>query len=502
MQPPKETPSPGLLIRELRLALRLTQEGVAKRATDAGYPLTRNDVVKVETGANQATSDRARAGLAAGFGLSRDDVANLLDGRVGIEETINIAGRARPNFTSLGASPASVRHGAVDPNAERLEAIEMLRRLGASEAVLARLQAHPGPPTGKTWSLKHWFELGRNYEAALKLEEEDVEERAPTARIRAIHVEDAEAIVGKNVKRNPADEAEDLDATLEVSRFPVPQRKGKGGKLDAPDESGERESRPKHAPIEPRPKAQDKGLARRVGRAREASSVAPPTATREDEAGVRRGARCAPDPAIRVAPVFALAPRSEYAAEKAAMDLALWYVRPMSDGDETKGEPELIPVTTPAGSGDASIMPKWATKFLKTSGATVGIGISAWLLITMIDMQKSIARIEQRLTDVDDRVRTLEGRFNTKFGTHDELVPPVAVPTGGPAPIALPEPSAHSPWPPDHAARLEKACRARCNAGVDARCYDACSAAYNACGIKNPSDPTSTGFQECVKAIP
>lgn len=57
---------------------------------------------------------------------------------------------------------------------ERARAIEMLRELGADRRVFAKLLAHEGPPTGKTWSLRRWFKLGQRYEIELQ-EEEDLD---------------------------------------------------------------------------------------------------------------------------------------------------------------------------------------------------------------------------------------------------------------------------------------------------------------------------------------
>ncbi len=65
-------------------------------------------------------------------------------------------------------------------------------------------------------------------------------------------------------------------------------------------------------------------------------------------------------------------------------------------------------------------------------------------------------------------------------------------------------------WSAEHIARREKLCRPRCNFDVtpvreptkaDVTCYDLCSAEYNACGIKCPSDPVSNCFRDCVAAM-
>ena len=76
-------PEPKELIRALRKRLRLTQEQVAERS---GGRIGRLDVVKLENGQNQGSSDRARAGMAEAFGVPQADLAAYLDGEIELDE--------------------------------------------------------------------------------------------------------------------------------------------------------------------------------------------------------------------------------------------------------------------------------------------------------------------------------------------------------------------------------------------------------------------------------
>lgn len=70
-------------VKALRDALGLTQEQVA----DAGG-IDRTDVSKVETGWNHGSSNRVRRALAAGLGLSRDDMDDFMDGRLAVADAV------------------------------------------------------------------------------------------------------------------------------------------------------------------------------------------------------------------------------------------------------------------------------------------------------------------------------------------------------------------------------------------------------------------------------
>jgi transcriptional regulator with XRE-family HTH domain len=70
-------------VREMRKALGLTQEGLAKAAG-----LNRIEIMKVERGTNKASSHRMRCALASGFGLSREDSDDLLEGRITVRTAL------------------------------------------------------------------------------------------------------------------------------------------------------------------------------------------------------------------------------------------------------------------------------------------------------------------------------------------------------------------------------------------------------------------------------
>jgi transcriptional regulator with XRE-family HTH domain len=78
--------TPGDRVKAIRKALGLTQEDVAARAG-----IRRDAVVKVESGANQAGSAAIRSGLARAFGLTLDDVASVLEGRLDAEGAVRRA---------------------------------------------------------------------------------------------------------------------------------------------------------------------------------------------------------------------------------------------------------------------------------------------------------------------------------------------------------------------------------------------------------------------------
>lgn len=71
-------------VRALREALDLTQLQVAERGGLNGQA----EVGKVESGANKASSHRARSGLAQGFGLDKADFNAYLDGAVTLTDVL------------------------------------------------------------------------------------------------------------------------------------------------------------------------------------------------------------------------------------------------------------------------------------------------------------------------------------------------------------------------------------------------------------------------------
>lgn len=93
--------TPGDRIRAIRKALGLTQEEVAARAG-----MRRDAVVKVESGANQGGSAAIRSGLARAFGLTLDDVASVLEGRLDAEGAVRRArGELAPVVPITAAAP-------------------------------------------------------------------------------------------------------------------------------------------------------------------------------------------------------------------------------------------------------------------------------------------------------------------------------------------------------------------------------------------------------------
>jgi transcriptional regulator with XRE-family HTH domain len=102
-----ETPmETGERILALRLALGLTQESVADKSDGS---IRRADMPKAEKGQNAAKTDRWRKGLATAFGLTRDDVADYLEGRLSLEEAVR----------RCGTKPAAMATGTSFPNRDR-----------------------------------------------------------------------------------------------------------------------------------------------------------------------------------------------------------------------------------------------------------------------------------------------------------------------------------------------------------------------------------------------
>lgn len=77
------------LVKALRKALEFTQEQLADRSVPEGGArplLKREEIVKIERGELGSRADRVRRGLAAGFGLSREDTDAFIDGHMSVEE--------------------------------------------------------------------------------------------------------------------------------------------------------------------------------------------------------------------------------------------------------------------------------------------------------------------------------------------------------------------------------------------------------------------------------
>jgi transcriptional regulator with XRE-family HTH domain len=69
----------GEIVRALRKALNLKQQEVAARGG-----VLRSHLAMVEIGHNQASSYKTRSALAKGFGLTLEEVANLLAGKLSV----------------------------------------------------------------------------------------------------------------------------------------------------------------------------------------------------------------------------------------------------------------------------------------------------------------------------------------------------------------------------------------------------------------------------------
>lgn len=84
----KKPPESAARVQALLDRLGMTQESVALAAVAAGRSLTRNDVNKVCTGLNQATTEKIRGGLAAGMKLHRLALNDYLDGRISLDDLL------------------------------------------------------------------------------------------------------------------------------------------------------------------------------------------------------------------------------------------------------------------------------------------------------------------------------------------------------------------------------------------------------------------------------
>ena len=115
----------------LRKRLGLTQAQVAERAG-----LRRDEVTKVEGGANKATSARVRDGLARAYGLSVDELLGYLDGAVELETLSPAVTPAAPQHQATGALDA-VLWDAADRARHTLADVDAVRAILAAEVHLA-----------------------------------------------------------------------------------------------------------------------------------------------------------------------------------------------------------------------------------------------------------------------------------------------------------------------------------------------------------------------------
>jgi len=144
--------SAAFRVSAMRKLLGLTQEQLA----DAGG-LTRPEVVKIEGGQNQATTDRIRGGLALAFGLTRDDLSDFLDGAIDLDEAT-----ARRTRNRLAGRPsANGTKARTERYPSRPAALAALRARGVDQKlidVVASMNAHseedPGPDYWVTEALR------------------------------------------------------------------------------------------------------------------------------------------------------------------------------------------------------------------------------------------------------------------------------------------------------------------------------------------------------------
>jgi transcriptional regulator with XRE-family HTH domain len=93
----------GDLLRALRDAHGLTQEQVADRTKGTEHELSRVYVVRLETNRNQARTERVQAALAFVYGLTREQVARYIGGKVSLDRLLEErrASEAKPAGTVL-----------------------------------------------------------------------------------------------------------------------------------------------------------------------------------------------------------------------------------------------------------------------------------------------------------------------------------------------------------------------------------------------------------------
>lgn len=87
----------------MRRQLGMTQDLCVSLAQESGYDIKRDEWVKVETGINHARTVRIREGLAAGLGLTREDLDAL------VSELIDVVEAARRS--SPPGAPRTVVQG-------------------------------------------------------------------------------------------------------------------------------------------------------------------------------------------------------------------------------------------------------------------------------------------------------------------------------------------------------------------------------------------------------
>lgn len=132
-------------LRELRKALGLTQQELADRAG-----LERVEVVNLESGRNKATALRILRGLAKGFALSLQDMADFIDGSLTTEE-------ARARISDPEADT---------PEHRRRAAAHLAREDGAGEGAIQSVLREPIEEADRERSTLWW---------AIRMKQRDLE---------------------------------------------------------------------------------------------------------------------------------------------------------------------------------------------------------------------------------------------------------------------------------------------------------------------------------------
>lgn len=181
-------------VATLRDTLGLTQEQVAGRSEGR---LKRTEIVKIEGGGNKATSDKVRAGLAVAFGLTRDLVADYLDGRIELPELLRRKNEPEPPRRLVVEYDDRYQH--------RVEAIRFAEIDGVDPRAVAfirSIQHHSDEDPPAQW----WLDQIRAHEARLKFAEKDPlgaerEREASRARVEQAKAEDERAKAEAKARR-------------------------------------------------------------------------------------------------------------------------------------------------------------------------------------------------------------------------------------------------------------------------------------------------------------
>jgi transcriptional regulator with XRE-family HTH domain len=154
----------GDRVRAVRKALGLTQDELAARAG-----IRRDTVVKVESGANQASTAAIRGGLARAFGLTLDEIGHLVEGRMSAADAVR-----RGSSRGEDVEPAPViplRPAGVRAVTERDDAVEetltramdpgrghLLRDARAVQEAIAGLDFRANPDAVSLYSARLWLD--------------------------------------------------------------------------------------------------------------------------------------------------------------------------------------------------------------------------------------------------------------------------------------------------------------------------------------------------------